>query len=71
MDSPGAVSVQLEPFSLAETEQFMAKRLGDIALAADQLAMLATAVWGKTAGLPLYVDQMAAHLQDQVLALHV
>jgi hypothetical protein len=65
-DSPGAASFQLDPYSQSETEQYLAQRLGDFALAGDQMAMLAAAVWGKTAGLPLYVDQMAAHLHDQV-----
>ena len=65
-DSPAATSVQLEPFSLQETEQFVAQRLGDVALAGDQMAMLAAAVWGKAAGLPLYADQMVARLHDQV-----
>ena len=31
-----------------------------------QLGRLAAAVWEKTAGLPLYVDQMVAHLHAQV-----
>lgn len=58
--------VQLEPFSRAETEHFLRQAFEGSPLPEQHLARLAAAVWDKTAGLPLFVEQMASHLYSQV-----
>lgn len=66
MDGSNCSVVMLKPFSEVETREFLSQYFEDAPLPELHLNRLAGAVWDKTAGLPLFIEQMAAHLHSQV-----